>query len=379
MRGDLRILALNWRDPENPEAGGAETHLDEILTRIAAAGNHVTWLAAGYPGSATEATRQGMRIVRAGNGINANYALPIVARRLLRSENFDVIIEDVNKIPFFIPLISRLPHVLMIPHLFGSTVFRETNLLFASYVYLYERLIPHVYRGSRTIAISPSTRDDLIARGLGSDRIKVSYCGFDASAYDLASPPSPGEKPRLIHLGRIRRYKGLDLVLKSFALLRERFGDAELEVVGDGPERPALEKLGASLGLGDSVRWRGHVPLSEMVDLLYRSHLFLNASPKEGWGLTVIEAAACGVPSVAADSPGLRDSVVDGETGILVPYGDCNAMAAAAEALLRDPERRAKMGEAAAKRAREFSWDTAAAQTIEQIEILLAERAGGMT
>ena len=368
-----RILALNWRDPENPEAGGAETHLYEILRRLADAGNEILWLAAGFAGGAAEAEIGGIRVVRAGGAMTANYVLPRVARRLLRVERFDAIVEDVNKIPFFLPWISKLPHLLVVPHLFGSTVFRETNPFFAAYVYLFERLIPVAYGRSRVIAISPSTREDLIARGLDGDRIAVSYCGFAAAAYDLESPPPRGESPRLIHLGRIRRYKGLDLVLRSFALLRERFPDAVLDVVGDGPERRRLARLAGRLGIGDAVVWHGHLPLAEMVALLYRSHIFLNASPKEGWGLTVIEAAACGVPSVAADSPGLRDSVRDGETGLLVPYGDCAAMADAAAALLLDPERREAMGRAAALRAREFSWDDAAREAAAQLELLIDE------
>jgi glycosyltransferase involved in cell wall biosynthesis len=145
--------------------------------------------------------------------------------------------------------------------------------------------------------------------------------------------------------------------------------------VGGGPERAALERLAGRLGVADAVRFHGHLPLPAMVELLHRCHLFLNASPKEGWGLTVIEAAACGVPCVAADSPGLRDSVEDGVTGLLVPYGDTAAMARAALALLGDPARREAMGARAAVRARGFSWDAAADDAETLLVALVA--AGG--
>ncbi|MBN2171154.1 MAG: glycosyltransferase family 4 protein [Candidatus Krumholzibacteriota bacterium] len=366
--GKGRLLAVNWRDLRNPDAGGAEVHLHEILVRLARWGWGVTLLAAGWPGAAREERYDGLRVVRAGVWWNANWSLALAARRLLRDEPFDAVVEDVNKIPFFLPLVTSRPHLLVIPHLFGTTVFRETNPLFAAYVYAHELLIPRVYRRSRVLAISPSTRDDLVRRGFEPERVTVSYCGFDAAPYDLPAPPPRDAAPRLVHLGRLRRYKGVDLVLRAMTRIRAELPAATLDVVGDGPERPALAALAARLGLEDAVRFHGHLPQADMVDLLYRCRLFLNASPKEGWGLTVVEAGACGLPTVAADSPGLRDSVRDGETGVLVPYGDVPAMAAAAVALLGDEDRRRAMGEAAARRARSFSWETTARET----EALLA-------
>lgn len=376
MPDGLRILAVNWRDLRNPEAGGAETHLHEILIRLAARGHRVTLLAAGWPGAAAEERYDGLRVLRAGGAMTGNWAIMALARRVLKAEQFDVIVEDVNKIPFFLPWLSKLPHLLVIPHLFGPTVFRETNPVFGAYVYLPELLIPKAYKRSRVLAISPSTKDDLVRRGMDPGRIDVSYCGFDAEPYDLASPPPRDEAPRIVHLGRLRKYKGTEYVLRAFARIRETLPDASLDIVGGGPDRPALERLGGELSLGDSLRFHGHMPLEGMVELLYRCRLFLNASPKEGWGLTVVEAGACGLPCVAADSPGLRDSVVDGETGLLVPYADVPAMAEAAIALLTDEPRRAAMGEAAARRARGFHWDTTARETEAMLRELVAEGTG---
>ncbi len=373
----LRILAVNWRDRENPEAGGAETHLHEILERLAARGHAVTLLAAAWRGAAREARYGGLRVLRAGGPLTANWALARLARRLARREAFDVVIEDVNKIPFFLPALLPLPHLLVVPHLFGATIWRETDWLTGLAVYLPERLIPRVYRASRVLAISPSTKADLVGRGLDPERISVSFCGFDAEPYRLAAPPPRDAAPRLVHLGRLRRYKGTHLVIEAFARIRSELPAASLDIVGGGPERPALERLARRLGLEDALRFHGHLPLGEMVELLHRCHLFLNASPKEGWGLTVIEAAACGLPCVAADSPGLRDSVADGVTGLLVPYGDTAAMAAAALSLLADPARREAMGARAAERARSFSWDAAADDAESLLHALVAEAGDG--
>ncbi len=371
----LRILAVNWRDLKNPEAGGAETHIHELLERLAERGHEITLLAAGYQGAQGEEFYSGLRVLRGGGPMTANFALAWKARRLLQEARFDLIIEDVNKVPFFLPLFSSLPCLLVVPHLFGATVFRETNPLFASYVWLMERAVPSVFGRAGVLAISPSTKDDLVARGFDAERVDVNYCGFDAAPYERAQAPARNAHPTLVHTGRLRKYKGADIVLKSFARIVEELPEARLEVVGDGPERPELQRLCTRLGLDDSVNFHGFMELADMVDLLYRSHLFLNASPKEGWGLTVVEAGACGVPTVAADSPGLRDSVRDGETGILVPYGDERAMAAAALGLLRDEPRRAALGQAAAIRARSFSWDAGADQLEAQLWSLMEERA----
>jgi len=369
----LRILAVNWRDRKNPEAGGAETHLHELLERLAAWGHAVTLLAAGWKGAVAQERYGGLRVLRGGGPLTANFALAAKARRLLEREPFDLIIEDVNKVPFFLPLISDLPCLLVVPHLFGATVFRETNPIFASYVWLMERAVPAVFSRAGVLAISPSTRDDLVARGFDRKRIDVNYCGFDAGPFGPPDPPPRAPRPTIIHTGRLRKYKGADLVIRSFDLIRRALPEAGLEIVGDGPERPALERLRSELGLDDSVTFHGFVELPAMVDLLYRSHLFLNASPKEGWGLTVVEAGACGVPTVAADSPGLRDSVRDGETGLLVPYGDVEAMAEAALELLMDEPRREAMGRAAARRARSFSWDEGARRLEAQLMALAEE------
>jgi glycosyltransferase involved in cell wall biosynthesis len=371
VKAPLRILAANWRDLKNPEMGGAEVHLHEILKRLASWGHEITLIASAWPGAAPEERYDGIEVLRAGRWWNANWVIPRWARRLLAERHFDVIVEDVNKIPFFLPLWTKTPHLLVVPHLFGTTVFRETNAILATYVYLFELFIPRVYRKSLVAAISPSTREDLIRRGIDGQRIAVSYCGFDPEPFSLAEKPPRGPEIRLIHLGRLRRYKGADLVLEAFAKIRQQLPAASLDFVGDGPEAPALRNRAESLGLGEAVRFHGHLPQEQMVDLLYRSHLFLNASPKEGWGLTVVEAGACGVPTVAANSPGLRDSVRDGETGLLVPYGDTDAMAAAALSLLQDETRRAEMGERASARARSFSWDRTAEEILALIERLV--------
>jgi glycosyltransferase involved in cell wall biosynthesis len=279
---------------------------------------------------------------------------------LLREGPADLVVEDINKVPFLMPLYTRLPVMAVVPHLFGTTVFRETHPSFAAYVWAWELLIPLVYRKSRFVAISPSTRDDLITRGITPARIDVVLCGLDHNRYRRLPNIARADVPTVVHLGRVRKYKAIDVVLKSFVHVRERVPSARLVVVGDGPELSALRRLAARLRLGDSVRFTGRARGDEVVELLNRAHVCVNASPKEGWGLTVVEANACGVPVVGSDRPGLRDSIKDRTTGFLVPYGDVDAFADKTVALLTDRALWSRMSEAALAWASTLTWDQCA-------------------
>jgi glycosyltransferase involved in cell wall biosynthesis len=358
----LHLLAVNWRDIRNPEAGGAEIHLHEILKRMVANGHAVTLVATGFPGSVTEEVVDGIRVLRGGSWWNANFALPRIARRALRSRDVDLVVEDINKIPFFMPLRTRLPVVAVVPHLFGTTVFRETNPVLAAYVLMWEALIPWAYRRARFVAISPSTRDDLVRRGVAADRIDVVLCGLDHDRYRFRNVVHAPRPPRVVHLGRLRRYKGVDIVLKAFVRVKRDVDGVDLLVIGDGPDRPRLQRIARRLGIEDSVRFAGRLDGEEVVEYLNSATVCVNASPKEGWGLTVVEANACGVPVVGSDRPGLRDSIQDGVTGFLVPYGDADSMARKTVALLTDGALRRRMSEAALAWARSLTWEKTAAE-----------------
>jgi glycosyltransferase involved in cell wall biosynthesis len=365
----MRILAVNWRDRQDPMGGGAEVHLHELLRRLVDYGHEVTWLACSWPGAAAEEVRDdGIRYRRAGHWAVANFVLPRLMKDELRRREYDVIVEDINKIPFFTPRHTRLPVLAVVPHLFGGTVFRETNPFFGAYVWLSERPIPRVYRDCRFMAISESTRDDLVSRGIDVGRIEVIHCGMDHGRYLRDDPPSRGADPRIIHLGRLRRYKSVDVVVRAMRKIRDVFPTATLQVVGDGPDEARLRGLVRKLNLTEAVNFLGYLPRDEIVDELYRTHLFLNPSPKEGWGLTVIEANECGVPVVASRRPGLQDSVREGETGYLAEYGNHEDFADKALTLLTDPPLWRVMSENAVRWARGFSWDDAARRTEALLE-----------
>jgi len=343
-----------------PAAGGAEVHLFEILRRWRARGHTVTWLAANFPGGAEEDERDGIRIIRAGAWWNANHTLPAAYRRRLSGERFDAVIEDINKLPFLAPRWTRAPVLAVVPHLFGTTVFAETAWPQGLYVLAHEALIPLVYHDVPFLAISESTRDDLVDRGIPEGNISVVHCGLDHERYRPTAPKA--DRPTVAFVGRLRRYKGVDVLLDAFARVVHDVPDAVLEVIGDGPHRGVLEARARQLGLDPErqARFRGFVPAATKVEILSSAHVSVCPSPKEGWGLTVVESNACGTTVVASRSPGLVDSVRDGKTGLLVPHGDAAALAAAVTTVLTDAPLRARLEVEARAWAATFTWDRCA-------------------
>lgn len=362
----LRVLVVNWLDRENPLSGGAETHLHEVFGRLAARGHAVVALVSGWPGSEPRATLDGIEVHRAGTRYTFSMAAPHHYRRHLGERGFDVVVDDLNKVPLFTPWWVEAPVVLLAHHLFGDTAFQAAPVPVAAATWLLERTVPRVYRNTPIIAVSESTRQDLVARGLSASQIEVIPNGIDVRHYS----PDPGsasvERPTLLFLGRLKRYKRIDLVLDAVAELAREGLDVELLVAGDGEEHAALRGQAERLGIADRVRLLGFVDDRLKLELLRRAWVHVLTSPKEGWGLSILEAGACGTPSVASDAPGLREAVVDGETGLLVPHGDVPALAAALGTLLRDHELRARMGGRARAYAERYGWE-AAAEAVERV------------
>ena len=367
----MRLLVVNWQDRENPLAGGAEIHLHEIFGRLAAQGNQITLLCGGWPGCPPRTTLDGMEVIRVGT----RYTFPLRARAFFRRElarhRFDLLVEDINKVPLYTPRWGGPPVVALVPHLFGGTAFQELAAPLAAAVWLAERPLGRVYRGVPFEAISASTASDLSARGIPSTAIEVIYPGIDTVSYTPCASER-ASSPLFAYLGRLKRYKGVDVVINAFAAMGDR--SARLEIAGAGDHRPALERLAASLDLGERVRFLGRVSEEDKLRLLRRAWALVFASPKEGWGITNLEAAACGTPVVASNSPGIRESVHDGETGYLVPHGDVGAMAAAMSRLAADASLVSRLGVQARRFAETFTWERAADETASHLYRVLAAR-----
>ncbi|HTD82718.1 MAG TPA: glycosyltransferase family 4 protein [Gemmatimonadaceae bacterium] len=366
----MRILVLNWQDFTNPQAGGAELHLQEIFSRIVDSGHRVDLLCSSWKNAPERANLGGIEVYRTGS----RHTYPFVAhryyRRHLAANEYDVVIEDLNKVPLYTPLWSLRKLVALVHHLFGGTVFREATPPVAAAVWLSERPLGALYRHIPFQAVSLSTADDLVARGIARQAIRVIYNGVDSERL-TPNPAERSEQPLFVYLGRLKKYKRVDAVIRAFAGLN--LPEARLDIAGTGDYRAALEGLVKSLDLAERVRFLGFIPEEEKVHLLRRAWASVLASPKEGWGISNLEAAACGTPVIAANSPGIRESVIDGATGFLVPQDDPDAMAAAMRGIVQSPDLVETLGRAARKFAETFSWDRAANETLSHLEWVVAQ------
>jgi len=374
----LHIALLDYRDATHPEAGGAETYLQEIFGRVAAHGHCITLLCAGYKGAPVEDRVGNIRVLRRGNKATANFVVARAALELARRERVDIFVENLCKIPFLLPALTQIPVLPIVHHLFGHTIFQETNPAFASYVWLFEKLIPPVYRGLRFVAVSESTAQDLARRGVRCRGLDIVHNGLDLKRYDTGEGTPRSAEPTLVYVGRLKRYKGVDTVIRGFAEARSEVPGARFVIVGRGDDRPRLEALARDLGLSGALRFEGYVPEEAKVAWLQRAHAAVYSSPREGWGIAAVEAAACGTPVLASDAEGLREAVCDGTTGFLIPHRDVHAWARRMVQVLTDGALRGRLGTAARAWARRFDWDTEAEKMRKVVEEVVAGRREGI-
>lgn len=355
----LHIVLLNFRDITHPEAGGAEVYLQEIFERIVAYGHRVTLICAGHGTAASKEEIRGIRVLRYGNQATINVTAALAALRLARREPVDVFVESLCKLPFLMPAFTKIPVLPVVLHLFGHTVFYQLNPALASYVWLSEKLIPPIYRGLPFVALSESTARDLQQRGVQASRMEIVPPGLDLARYQAGGAGRAGE-PLIVYVGRLKRYKGLDTVLRAVATVRQTIPGVRLAVIGKGDDRRRLEKLAHRLGIANAVTFEGFVTQEAKVGWLRRARLVVYPSPREGWGISTIEAAACGTPVLASDAEGLRDAVQDGQTGFLVPHRNAAAWAGRIIQLLTDAPLQERMAAASVKWAQTFDWDVQA-------------------
>jgi glycosyltransferase involved in cell wall biosynthesis len=347
-----------------------------VFGRLARRGHDVTLLVSSWPGAEPRVRLDGMDVHRTGG----RHTFPIMAgtyhRRHLAEQHFDVLIEDLNKVPVFAHYWRRdTPAVLLVHHLFGATAFQEAGLPVATVTWLLERPLPLLYRSLPVQAVSQSTADDLVARGFDRRRVEVIENGVDLDFYSPDATAARYHEPTLLYLGRLQKYKRVDLVIRALGRLREMGVPARLIVAGRGHALESLQRLVGELNLEDRVEFAGFVSEQHKRELFRRSWVHVLTSPKEGWGISNMEAAACGTATVASDAPGLRDSVRDGETGFLVPHGDSDAIADRLRRIIEDPGLRDGLGRQARAFAERYSWERSADLTEAHLERILANRA----
>jgi glycosyltransferase involved in cell wall biosynthesis len=365
----MKILVVNWQDIRHPQGGGAEVHLQEVFSRIARMGHEVTLSCCRFPGAPREEVVGGIRILREGGRYFFNFRFLFSYLHRFRRQAFDIVIDDMNKIPFFTPLFVRKPLLGITHHLFGRSIFLEANPLIAAYVCGMESLAVRVYRRAQIpfVVGSPSTYRELLNEGFPESQVHLVPYGVDHSTHRVTKvQKSPG--PLIGYFGRLKRYKSVDHLLEALPAVLANVPDLKVQIVGEGDDRVRLESLTVRLGLQHCVRFTGFVSEERKLELMQQMWCKVTTSKKEGWGLTVIEANACGTPVVASNVPGLRDAVKDNETGLLYRYGDTHELAKQLTTLLTDEALRLRLARNSIAWAEKFDWNIAAEKTVALIE-----------
>jgi len=352
----VRVLFLSWRDLAHPQAGGSEVLVDRLAVGLAEGGHEPAVLCGGPVGA------RPYPIVDAGGTYSQYLRAPFAYRR--HFPNVDLVVDVENGIPFFSPLWRRQPVLCLVHHVhkdqwamrFPGPVARLGRALEG-------RAMPAVYGHSLFLAVSESTRRALTTIGVPETRIRVMTEGVDVSGVTTRGEDrSP--TPLFVVLGRLVPHKRVDLLLRAWRVVQPIVG-GELVVIGDGPERRSLERLD-----GPGVTFAGHVSDAEKWRLLRRAWMLVHGALHEGWGIAVVEAAACGTPALAFDVPGVRDAVVDGQTGVLVGFE--TELTAAWVQLAADEQWRARLGAAARERAAALTWGATVTQFLAVAEAAVA-------
>ncbi len=345
----MNILWFNWRDIRNPEAGGAEIYTHEIAKRLAEKGYSITLFTSKFRGCRDEDIIDGVRIVRDGG----KYTIYQKAKDFYKrnGNSFDLVIDEINTKPFHTPkFVDNCKIVALIHQLAREFWFYETpfpvNLI--GYYILEKRWLKN-YVNIPTITVSNSTKEDL--KSLGFRKIFIVHNGLNVKPVDEI--PKKAEKPTIIFVGRMKKAKKPQDVIKAFEIVKKEIKDARLWMVGDGYLRRKLESK-----VWD-VKFFGYVDKRTKDELVKKAWVIAVSGVREGWGQVVTDANALGTPAVGYNIPGLRDSIKHGYNGFLVDNNP-EALADAIIEILSDDKLREKLSRNAIRWAKRFSWDRSA-------------------
>lgn len=351
---------LAWRDLDDDEAGGSEVHAHNIASIWTQSGIEVTMRTSFAVGRPPQATREGYRVSRRGSRYSV-FPRSALAEATGRLGHCDGLVEIWNGMPFLSPVWRRGPRMIWLHHIHGPMwAMTLPGPIAKAGVFLEERIGPRLYRNQPIVTLSRSSEEEMIELGFPAANITVITPGVDPG-FTPGGEKSP--HPLAMAVGRLVPVKDFPRLVRIWARVLDRVPDAELVIVGEGYERPEIETEISRLGIEASVKLPGRISDAELLDLYRRSWVATSASVREGWGMTLTEAAACGTPAVATDIAGHADAVARDRSGLLADTDD--DLAEALAAVLSDEQLRARLVQGALQRAAELTWEHAAVANFE--------------
>lgn len=355
--GKQRILIFNWRDIKHVWSGGAELYIHEISKRLVKSGYNVTVFCGNDNKNPSYEVIDDVHIIRHG-GFYTVYIWAFLYYIFRFRNNYDVIIDSENGIPFFTPLYSDKKIFLLIHHI-HQDLFRIKLRPPLSWIgkYLEKQIMPKVYRNTEIITVSPSSKADIQQFSISQKEAHIIYNGVDTNVF---KPAIKSKKPMILYLGRLTAQKSLSVLVRAAKKIIKKIPNVEIIIAGDGDDKKHLMKLVKTLNLETKIKFTGKVTEAEKLSLYQKAWVFVNPSLMEGWGITTIEANACGTPVVASNVSGLRDSVHNPHSGLLIPYGNTDEFSKNIIYLLKNRKIRNKMNKESIDWANKFNWDKSA-------------------
>jgi len=363
-----KILILNWRDPKNPDSGGAEIVTLQHAKAWVKNGHSVTWFASKFSGAKKEEKIDGVNIVRRGNFLTVHFLAPFFY--LSAEGGFDLVIDEIHGIPFFTPLYVRKPKIVFI-HEVASDIW--------DYMYpfpinkigkIIEKVYFYLYRDLQFWTDAPSTIDDLEKFGIKRSNCIAIPCPSENKA--LTTLPKKEKIPTFIFVSRVVKMKGIEEVIKAFFYILKEVKSGQLWIVGDGDRRylEYLIKTVHDYSISTKVKFFGKISNAKKIDLMKKAHILLHASVKEGWGLVVTEAASQATPSIVYNVSGLRDSVINNKTGIVLSENSPFEMAKESLSLFKDKKKYIEFQRDCLKSSQRLKWDDVTKLSLKLIEMV---------
>lgn len=314
----MKILWFTWKDMKNPYAGGAEVVNEQLAKRLVADGHEVIFLVRGFRGGKKEEIVDGYKIMRMGNYHTVYWYAYKYYKKNLQGWA-DLVIEEVNTIPFFCNWYVKEKNILYFNQLCREIWFYEMGLFKGLIGYVIEPIYLRLLGNREIITISNSTKKDLRKFGFKKNKIEIISMGLEIDPVQALDQIKKFENPTLLSLGALRPMKRTDHIVRAFELAKKEVPDLRLVIAGStaGDFGTKVKQMIQDSPYKDSIQCLGRVSREKKIELMQKSHLIAVTSTKEGWGLIVTEANSQGTPAVVYDIDGLRDACKNKETGLV--------------------------------------------------------------
>ncbi|MHB8397277.1 MAG: glycosyltransferase family 4 protein [Leptospirales bacterium] len=363
----MKILWLAHRDPLNPNSGGAERIIFEVSKRFVKAGIDVTILSGGWRGCMRNEQVDGITILRFGHRVGPHLTPPLA----LLKNKYDIIVADLGyAVPWISPILFRKKCIVSFLHMHARSLPGQVGKILAYSITAIEKLYFMVYHEPQFVTISQTSYEDLTTLGIKPNKISIINPGVNSELFKRSEKTG---NPSMVYFGGMRPYKRPEEALYLLKELLKEIEDLKLTVIGDGPSKNGLERTAEELHIADHVIFTGRISDQRLAKLVSASWLNIHSSVTEGWGISIVEAASAGTPTVAYKVAGVSDSIESGINGIMVKDGDREALRSAALTILKEPE---KWWHSSPEVSRKYSWDRTAEKWQNLIQGVLDNKLG---